>query len=313
MRGLYLFSDYLSNDPAAVMGAGETTAVLYHAARPLAPPRRVLDLGCGAGTLALLLARESVHVLATDISPRAIAFARFNAAMNGIGNVDFQTGDLYEPAGLATFDLIVSQPPYYPAEPGENLLFLHAGPRGDELAQRILAGAPQRLNPGGRALVFASWPPDRQLPQVPAVRVLDLHTNRREPNGTRQSITVLDKCTDAPAWSASYEVPPDCWGHVHSWRIAQILSAHQLLRGPESALLAARLRLPEGAVPWQEGSDLFLRCPPASLAGFVPIGEATWQVLSTVHQAGTAAAFAAEPASLAIVRRALERGLLIPA
>ena len=127
VRVLFLWSDYvhLDADPYAVMGAGETTAVLYRAARPRCRIRSALDLGSGAGTLALVLAADAARVIGTDINPRAIALARANATLNGIGNVEFRAGDLYEPVQGDEFDLIVSQPPYYPALPGSEKTFLH--------------------------------------------------------------------------------------------------------------------------------------------------------------------------------------------
>jgi ribosomal protein L11 methyltransferase len=48
-------------------------------------PRHVLDLGCGSGILALAAARTwPAHVVATDIDPVAVRFARMNAAANGL-------------------------------------------------------------------------------------------------------------------------------------------------------------------------------------------------------------------------------------
>ena len=55
-----------------------------------------LDLGTGTGVLAMLAARHSKQVVATDINPRALEFARFNAALNGIDNIDFIEGDMFE-------------------------------------------------------------------------------------------------------------------------------------------------------------------------------------------------------------------------
>ena len=45
----------------------------------------------------------------------------YNAALNGIANVEFRAGDLFEPVNGERFDLIVSQPPYYP---GSEITFL---------------------------------------------------------------------------------------------------------------------------------------------------------------------------------------------
>ena len=165
VRNLFLFSDYLSlNSPAdAVMGAGETTAVLYGASQPRTRMGRALDLGCGAGTLALLLAAYCDHVIGTDINPRATQLAAMNARINGITNSEFRTGSLWEPVAGEQFDLIVSQPPYYPRPntPGE-LTYLHGGQRGDEISLAVVKGVRRHLSPMGRALVFTSWPPDRE-------------------------------------------------------------------------------------------------------------------------------------------------------
>ena len=45
---------------------------------------RVLDLGCGGGVQALLAARHAESVVGVDLNPRALAFARFNARLNGV-------------------------------------------------------------------------------------------------------------------------------------------------------------------------------------------------------------------------------------
>lgn len=48
-------------------------------------PRRIFDLGCGTGVLALAAARATAtRVLATDIDPEAVRVARLNAARNGL-------------------------------------------------------------------------------------------------------------------------------------------------------------------------------------------------------------------------------------
>jgi methylase of polypeptide subunit release factors len=51
------------------------------------PVASALDLGTGAGVQALLAARHAEHIVATDISPRAIEFTRFNCRLNGVDNV----------------------------------------------------------------------------------------------------------------------------------------------------------------------------------------------------------------------------------
>jgi SAM-dependent methyltransferase len=147
---------YLFSAPDEVLGPSVTTAILYRAARQM-PGDSLLDLGCGCGTLSLLLRRPVT--LGTDLNPRAIELARFNARANGIEGVEFGLGDWYAPAGGRRFDLIVCQPPYIPRPEGEPANpYYHAGSRGDELAQAVLAGIRAHLTPQGCALVFSDWP-----------------------------------------------------------------------------------------------------------------------------------------------------------
>jgi SAM-dependent methyltransferase len=135
------------------------TLELVRAAMPRAPVEAALDLGCGAGAVGLLLARAARRVVATDVSARALAYARFNAAVNGAGNVEHRLGDLYEPVAGARFDRIAAHPPFLAAHAlARASAFAHGGARGDEIALRVLAGAPARLSAQGRAVVAADWP-----------------------------------------------------------------------------------------------------------------------------------------------------------
>jgi SAM-dependent methyltransferase len=60
------------------------------------PPARVADLGCGTGTLSILLAKRGYPVTAVDVSPNMLAAAREKARAAGVV-VDFQLGDAAQP------------------------------------------------------------------------------------------------------------------------------------------------------------------------------------------------------------------------
>jgi len=73
---------------------------------------QALDLCTGSGAVAVVLASKcKVDITATDISEKALALAKLNAAANGV-DINFKQGDLFEPAKGQVFDVIISNPPY---------------------------------------------------------------------------------------------------------------------------------------------------------------------------------------------------------
>ncbi len=115
-----------------------------------------LDLGCGTGYLAMRASPHCQHVTAIDKSPRAVAFARFNADLNNLENVHVASGDLFEPVKGKTFDFIFCNPPFA-ISPDSAYLYRDSGMQGDEFCQRIVREAPEHLNPGGWMQMLCEW------------------------------------------------------------------------------------------------------------------------------------------------------------
>ena len=156
---VYCFGDRPASHVDAIMPMCGATLDLVRGSMPRRRVRAALDLGCGAGCVGLLLSRAADRVVAVDISARALSFARVNAAINGIENVELRQGDLFETTRGGRFDLIVAHPPFLARDAGAPWsTFVHGGTRGDELSLRMLAGASSHLAPGGRAIVLADWP-----------------------------------------------------------------------------------------------------------------------------------------------------------
>jgi release factor glutamine methyltransferase len=140
--------------------------------RGMARPR-IVDLGTGSGAIAGSIAHEvpGAEVHAVEFSPFAHAWAAKNLAPLGVHLV---LGDLRNalPELNGTFDVVVSNPPYIPAEaiPNEPEVALHDPPEalygggadGMELPTAAAASAARLLRPGGyfvmeHAEVQAQW------------------------------------------------------------------------------------------------------------------------------------------------------------
>jgi SAM-dependent methyltransferase len=170
VEGLLLLGDEPSAGPDAVMGPGPTTLELA-SQLPRGCSGSALDVGSGAGTLALLLAaRGASPVVGTDVNPRATAMATFNARLNGL-TAEFVTGDLDEPVRGQRFAWVVSQPAYVLRPEGTAAVtFLHGGRRGDELAFRLLGRLPGLLEREGTALLLFDTPVESGRPLSARVR-----------------------------------------------------------------------------------------------------------------------------------------------
>lgn len=109
---------------------------------------RVLDIGCGSGTLALRLTRQipGITVIGIDGDPEILAMAEEKRRRLGLP-VEFRMAMAQKlPFGDETFDCAVS-----------TLLFHHLGPAGKRSA---LNEVRRVLKPGGRFFLMDLGPPD---------------------------------------------------------------------------------------------------------------------------------------------------------
>ena len=172
-----------------VGGAGLTLAGLT----PRTPVRTALDLGCGCGIQTLYLLRHAEHVVATDISARALAFTAFNAALAGVsvtgapgaldvapgsdldseadaasesgsgtgtGRLELLRGSLLEPVAGRRFDLIASNPPFVltpPAVREAGLPLMEYRDAGGPILPGLVAGLAEHLEPGATAVMLGNW------------------------------------------------------------------------------------------------------------------------------------------------------------
>ncbi len=123
---------------------------------PRRPFSRAIDIGTGQGIQAVLASEHCEQVVATDVNPRSLAFARFNLALNGIAKVDLRRGDRYDPVEGEQFNLIVSNPPVV-VSPSSTVRFRDSGMPGDTISSTTTTGAADHLSPGGWAFVICQW------------------------------------------------------------------------------------------------------------------------------------------------------------
>jgi len=121
----------------------------------------VLELGVGCGLIALCLAEKAQAVIGVDVNPHSVNNAWHNAKMNGIENVNFLSGDLYNPVGGMHFDLIYANPPYVPTPPDwvqQDIIETawNAGCDGRFVIDKIISGARKHLTGKGRLVLVQS-------------------------------------------------------------------------------------------------------------------------------------------------------------
>ncbi len=116
---------------------------------------RVLDIGCGAGVVALAAAcrSEGVAVHAVDSNARAVQCTAMGATLNEFSNVTTELNADGNYAHAGQFDLALANPPYY---------------SDFRIAHHFLTSGHDALRPGGRILVVTKRPDwySESMPQL---------------------------------------------------------------------------------------------------------------------------------------------------
>lgn len=132
--GLYAEKDY----------EAESQLIESIAARDGRGSDTVLDLGCGTGRHAVILASRGKSVMGVDLSPEMVAIARRRAADADVTSVDFHIGDVRTFRSTARFDVVL-------------MMFAVLGYQTEDAdVEATLETAAAHLLPGG-VLIFDVW------------------------------------------------------------------------------------------------------------------------------------------------------------
>lgn len=153
---LFLHGAYPTDRPDSVFLGPDTHRFVRFIGAELArvgAPRRIVDLGAGAGAGGILLARArpDASVILVDCNPAALRLARINAEAAGVAVETVEAASLDAVSG--EIDLIVANPPFI-IDPGGPSYRDGGSMNGARLSfEWALAGA-KRLSPGGRMLLY---------------------------------------------------------------------------------------------------------------------------------------------------------------
>ncbi len=197
----------LAVGPGVFVPRPETEQVAQYAIdalRAVASPEPVgVDLGTGSGAIALAMATEVPHarIVAVENSPEAYIWARRNVEESGAANVRVVFVDLAEalPELDGTVDVVISNPPYIPADAiprdPEVRLFdperaLYGGADGLDVVRAVSRAARRLLHPGGTLVIEHGELQGAEIRQL-------LATDGWRAPATHRDFTTRDRATTA--------------------------------------------------------------------------------------------------------------------
>ena len=174
-RGFWSFD--LKVTPDTLIPRPDTELLVELALARLSPAMTVADLGTGSGAIALALAKEhaDINVVATDYSMAALKVAKENTDRLKLSNISFCQGDWCQAMTVASFDMVVSNPPYIEENDPhllqgdvrfEPISALASGTDGLNDIREIVAESVHCLKPAGWLLI------EHGYQQADAVKVL---------------------------------------------------------------------------------------------------------------------------------------------
>jgi len=135
------------------------TTELLSIALTAIPPNagRAVDIGCGPGSLTLLLSGKGFYAVGTDVSVVCLKAARVNAIRNGVYSLtDFVACDAGSCLRSGSADVCMTNPPFLPYERKDDRDLPLAGGKGLEVFKAMVRDCYRVAKKGGWALFAVS-------------------------------------------------------------------------------------------------------------------------------------------------------------
>jgi methylase of polypeptide subunit release factors len=116
---------------------------------------RLLDMGTGAGPIAVVSAAAGALVTACDVNPRAVLLARQNVVLNGLTSEVLES-NLFAALAGRSFDLICFNVPFYSSDPANHFEAAYKAGRNLETVRRFAAGCGKHLEANGSVVILFS-------------------------------------------------------------------------------------------------------------------------------------------------------------
>lgn len=152
-RHLYVHSAFPTLAADAVFFGPDTYRFAAFVERSLTRCRRLVDVGCGTGAGGLGAAGFTERLVLADISARAVRFASINTALAGVDAELVESDVLTGVSGAV--DAVIANPPYL-LDRASRVYRNGGGRHGEALSLRILRDSLQRLERGGRIVLYTA-------------------------------------------------------------------------------------------------------------------------------------------------------------
>ena len=151
----------------------------------------VLELGAGSGAISIFAALKGKKIIAAEISPRAINFAKFNCTLNNLENkIQVVKSNWFSKLRGMKFDVIFSNPPFEPTPKGiKHFYHSGAGEDGLDVIRSFLPMLKTYLKPGGKLQLVTYSIFDRTFALVELMKDIDC---KKELIVLPQSIPLLE-------------------------------------------------------------------------------------------------------------------------